>query len=150
MTKNIGSWNRAILYPNCNKIQGKLAEYSTEEMLYGEPLEIQVRNHFNSDYVKMDDLESNILIRVTASHGLTRNQLDRFFTLQGLSYSQDKLDEKLYKLVKCGYLTLVRLWMAKSGKEVFLYEITNRGLATIKQNEMPRYHPTLEYLRRSI
>ena len=137
MAQKYGKWNNASFYPNCNRLNGYISEYSTEKMLYGDAMEVQVRHYYNNDYMKIGGFEMNILIRVAASDGVTKGQLEKYLILQGMIIDENILEDRLYNLVKFGYLSWVKFRRLKDNFEIQLYDITARGLATMKHSELP-------------
>lgn len=138
-------WNNADFYPNCNRVKNELAEYSTEKLLYGRPIEILIQNYFNNEDIKIGALDFDILLRVAASCGLTKKQLENYLVLQGIELNNKIFDNRLLNLVKYGYLSLVQLRQLNYDFEVQLFDITNKGISCLKKSE-PLFHDTsMEY-----
>ena len=146
MTKEYGIWNNASYYPNCNKINRELTEYSTERMLYTDTAEFQIRYYYSIEEMIIGSFELHILQRVAASHGITKGQLEKYLIMQGLEINMVLLNERLFDLVKKGYLTLIKYRNADYNADNIIYDIGNRGVAYLKKHEFPAQNPMEEYL----
>ncbi|MBR6383086.1 MAG: hypothetical protein IKS56_03785 [Lachnospiraceae bacterium] len=146
MTKEYGKWNDATYYPNCNKVSGELTEYSTEKMLYADTAEFQIRYYYSIEEMEIGSFEAHILLRVAASHGITKGQLEKYLIMQGMEFDKFTIDERLYEMVNKGYLSLIKYRNADNNSGNIIYDIGNRGVAYLKKNELPAQNPMEEYL----
>ena len=139
MTQKYGNWNYASYYSNCNRIDDCEEEFSTEKLLYGEdPVEIQVRNyHYSIDDFVVGSFENHILLRIAASNGLTKGQLEKYLLLQGLVFEEAFLNNRLYRLVEYGYLSLIIFRRMSDNKKILIYEMTDKGYDYLKRKDCP-------------
>ncbi|MBR0093046.1 MAG: hypothetical protein IJP92_15255 [Lachnospiraceae bacterium] len=114
-------------------------------MLYGDTFDIQIRNYYNPNDTWIGGFEYNLLIRVAASRGLTKNQLENYLTLQGMDIDSRMLEERLYHLVKNGYLSWVCFQSRGDNTQIHLYDLSSRGMESIKELGVPYVNPALEY-----
>jgi len=146
MTQKYGKWNNAYYYPNCSRIS-ECQEFSTEKLLYGDPIEIHVNKHYNNDHeFVIGSFESHILLRVGASHGLTYGQLEKYLLLQGLEFEKSCLVNKLYQMTKYGYLTTIILRRTSDNTQIFFYDLAEEGYQYLRKNELLYTNPETEWL----
>ena len=145
MTKKYGKWNEAKFYPNCQTINSSDQEYCTEKMLYGENAEVKIKYCYNTEEYNIDAYEHEILLRIAASHGITKNQLIKYLKLQGKIFHSGKFESCMEKLEKYGYIVNIKIAGLDDNGSIIVYDLAERGTEHLKNKELPHYSSLKEY-----
>jgi hypothetical protein len=142
MMNKYGAWNDVSYYSNAYA-ENKLSLQDNNILISSmdESSRINIRYNNCSYKLFIKDFEKQILIRITASHGLTIGQLEKYFRLQGLSFEPGSLMRALDQLVEFGFLSRIQVSQYNNNKEVTLYNITDRGIRLLRNGKEAALNP---------
>lgn len=125
MSEKYDRSNMAGYYPNVSAIENRLKSVSTYDLIYYKKVEVIIKSLYNNLYKtrKCDELDYELLRRITLSSGLTKNQLYNYMLLQGKNISYDVFNNHLYNLEYRGIIGTVVVHMVEDNKDIVIYDL---------------------------